>query len=132
MSFREIPVNRPALKALYEKAGGENGLEEILQDFYRRMASDVLIGFFFDGKDVRAIAKRQKEFLMRAMGVIPSYSGKPPADAHDELAPVLSGHFDRRLKILEETLRGHGLGTEDIRTWIGFENAFRDAVVKAQ
>lgn len=130
MSYREIPVNRPALQALFKRAGGEKGLESILQDFYRRMASDVIIGFFFDGKDVPAIATRQKEFLMRAMGAASSYRGNAPADAHDKLAPVLPGHFDRRLRILEETLQSHGLGAEDIQVWIGFENAFRDAVVK--
>lgn len=129
MPFREIPVNRPALKGLFEAAGGEPGLEAILQDFYQRMASDPLIGFFFDGKDIRSIARRQKEFLMRALAVIPSYSGKAPADAHAELPPILPGHFDRRLRLLEETLRSRGLSAEDIRTWIGFENAFRDAIV---
>jgi len=104
-------------------------MEAILQDFYARMAADMLIGFFFDGRDVAAIARKQAEFLLRAMGATPSYQGKAPAQAHDELPPILSGHFDRRLRLLEETLRAHGLSEEDIRTWIGFENAFRDAIV---
>jgi hemoglobin len=124
-----LSLVKPELKKLYERAGGEQGLGEILRDFYARMARDVLIGFFFAGKDVDAIAMRQKSFLMRAFGVSASYSGKAPADAHTELPPILRGHFDRRLQLLEETLRDHGLAAEDIRTWVGFENAFRDQIV---
>lgn len=124
-----MEVRRLELKALFEKAGGEAGLERILTDFYARMSRDSLIGFFFDGKDLVQIARMQKVFLMRAMGATPSYSGKPPAQAHRKLAPILPGHFDRRLRILEETLRDHGLGDREIAAWIAFESAFRDAVV---
>lgn len=125
----EIPLTKPALARLFVNAGGEEGLARILRDFYRRMQSDVMLGFFFDGKDIDAIADKQRSFLMRAMGAAPSYSGLPPAQAHQKLAPILSGHFDRRLRILEETLAAHGLSDEDIRTWVAFESAFRDAIV---
>jgi truncated hemoglobin YjbI len=135
MSFRELPVNSPALRGLYSRLGPtdearQERVHAILHDFYREMSTDVLVGFFFANKDLNAIADKQAEFLLRAMGASPSYSGKPPARAHENLAPILSGHFDRRLKILEGVLTRHGLNDEDIRTWIGFENAFRDAIVK--
>lgn len=125
-----LSVSKPELKALYEKAGGEAGIHAILQDFYKRMSQDILLSFFFTGKDLSRIIEMQKQFLMRAMGATPSYSGKPPAQAHENLAPILTGHFNRRLRILEETLRSHGLSDEDIRTWVSFENAFRPGVVK--
>jgi hemoglobin len=130
--MREISVSKPALKALYERIGGESGLQAILRDFYRRMSGDILIGFFFDGKDTHLIADRQKEFLMRAMGALPTYSGKAPAQAHGEIAPILKGHFDRRLRVLEETLRAHGVCDEDIRTWVTFESAFREGIVSEE
>ena len=118
---------RPDLKAIYDHLGEEN-LRKILIDFYQRMERDVMIGFFFTGKDVEAIALKQLSFLMRAMGATPSYSGKAPADAHGELPPIRRGMFDRRLRILEETLIDHNLSADDTRTWVAFENAFRDAV----
>lgn len=130
MSFKEIPVNLPELRGLYSRLG-EPKIRAILLEFYERMSADVMIGFFFAGKDLKQIADKQAEFLLRAMGARPSYSGKPPALAHTELPPILSGHFDRRLRILEEVLAAHGVAAEDIRTWIGFENAFRDAVVSS-
>jgi len=131
-AFREIPINKPALKAIYERIGGESGLRAILKDFYARMSKDILIGYFFEGKDTDPIAEMQARFLMRAMGATPTYSGKPPAQAHDELPKILRGHFDRRLRILEATLKDHGVRVEDIRTWIAFEDAFRDAIVQEE
>jgi truncated hemoglobin YjbI len=129
---RDIPLflNKPELKLLWQHIGSEARLDAILKDFYHRMAGDILIGFFFDGKDVDTIAAMQKKFLMRAMGASASYEGKPPAQAHDKLPPILRGHFDRRLQLLEQTLRDNGLSAEDIRTWITFENAFRDGIVR--
>ena len=91
----------------------------------------MLVGFYFDGKDISLIVEMQKQFLLRAMGVTLSYKGKAPAQAHSNLAPILAGHFDRRLRILEETLRTHKLSDEDIRTWIAFEEAFRARIVSS-
>jgi truncated hemoglobin YjbI len=124
-----ILVNKPELKALFHKIGGKAGLNKILKTFYEKMAKDILIGFFFDGKDLDFIASQQQSFLMKAMGAATSYNGNPPAKAHSQLPPILVGHFDRRLKLLEETLKEFGLCEQDIKVWIGFENAFRDGIV---
>jgi hemoglobin len=128
--MKELPVNRPELRALFQRIGGETGLLETLNDFYQRMSQDVMIGFFFEGKDLGAIAAKQAEFLMKAMGVTSSYRGKAPAQAHSALPPILAGHFDRRIQILRETLRARGLNDADIRTWTTFENAFREGIVQ--
>ena len=124
-------MDKLAFQALYQKIGGEPALDKILADFYARMSTDILIGYFFQGKDLPLIARMQKLFLMRAMGITGSYPGKAPAFAHLELPTILSGHFDRRLRLLEETLRSHGLNVEDIRTWVGFEEVFRASIVRA-
>jgi truncated hemoglobin YjbI len=127
------PVDRKKLHTIYQHLGSFERLEEIVLRFYDRMKDDVLVGFFFDGKDIRKVAHMQSRFLASAMGGLSAfdpYEGKNPGAAHDQLAPILSGHFDRRLQILEEVLRSEGLPDEDVRTWISFENAFRDVIVK--
>lgn len=126
--MKELSVSRPELKRIYERLGGEAPLGALMERFYERMAQDTMLGFFFYGKDLKAIASKQKEFLMRAMGATTSYSGKAPAQAHDALPPIRRGMFDRRLRILEEVLREAGLSAEDIRIWVAFEEAFREAV----
>jgi truncated hemoglobin YjbI len=123
-------MSKQQLKALFQTIGGEQQLKEILRDFYNRMSTDILIGYFFDGKDVMAIADRQKEFLMYAMSASPSYEGKLPTSAHLELPPVWTGHFDRRLLLLKETLKDHGLTQAQIDIWIQFEDAFRSVIIE--
>lgn len=117
------------LEALYQSLGSEANLRRIMGVFYARMAEDPMIGFFFSGKDLDLIADKQAEFLLRAMGARGFYTGKPPAQAHKQLPPILPGHFDRRLVILKATLQSEGLGHEEISTWIEFESTFRDSVV---
>jgi hemoglobin len=127
-----VTSTRNELRSVYERAGGEAGIELILKDFYRRMSQDVMIGHFFDGKNTDEIAMKQKLFLMRAMGASATYPGKAPALAHVALPKILSGHFDRRLRILEATLTDHGLPLEDIRSWVELESAFRPAIVQTE
>lgn len=121
------------LKALLLKLEKKNsettGLEDILRDFYRRMSQDILTDFFFTGKDPDQVALKQAQFLRFAAGLSPRYSGKKPVNAHLNLPPILSGHFDRRLVLLRETLQDHGLEESDIRTWVEFEKAFRDQII---
>ena len=126
--MNEIKLSSAALTTLFTTIGGEAGLEKILTRFYEKMGQDVMIGFFFAGHDVRAIAAMQKSFLMRAWGVSPSYAGKSPADAHASLPPILKGHFDRRLVLLAETLREFKLADAQIALWVSFEEKFRAAV----
>ncbi len=111
-----------------ELSADESRLFALLEDFYREMAGDVLIGFFFDGKDLTHIAQKQGEFLLRAMGSRPTYAGKPPATAHLAMPPILAGHFDRRLRLLEQTLERHGVSPAGRAAWIEFESLFRESI----
>jgi truncated hemoglobin YjbI len=130
----KVGKTRAGLNQIYVRIGGpgdgENKLRLILHDFYHRMAKDLLIGFFFDNKDPKSIADQQLEFLLVAMGVRRTYQGKTPAKAHAALPPILKGHFDRRLILLAETLKDHGLTDSEIRTWVQFENAFADVIIQ--
>ena len=129
MSYREIPLAADRLKTVRDAVQTTERLQAILLRFYERMAADLMIGFFFSGKDLPHIAAQQGAFLARALGLAASYSGKAPADAHNALPPILPGHFDRRLRLLEETLQEEGLPEDAIQAWLGFENAFRKSIV---
>jgi hemoglobin len=130
--YHDLPVNKEALKDLFEKDlhGSQETLRALMLEFYERMAADVMLGFFFNGKEIRATADKQSEFFLRQVGALPSYSGKPPAQAHFQLPPILSGHFDRRLKILENLLLEKKITQPGIQAWLGFENAFRNVIVQ--
>jgi DNA/RNA-binding domain of Phe-tRNA-synthetase-like protein/truncated hemoglobin YjbI len=126
---RVLKLTKPELARLFQSIGSESRLSEIVLRFYEKMQNDTMIGFFFAGKNLAHIAAKQTQFLLRAFGERPTYSGKAPAEAHGALPSILSGHFDRRLRILEAHLAAEGLNEKDIRTWVTFEEAFREGVV---
>ena len=128
MSFKDLPLEKPELRALGQFLGEER-IRGIIRRFYDRIAADVLIGFFFEGHDLDKIAALQSAFVLRAMGLTTTYSGKPPAAAHANLAPILSGHFDRRLTLLDAHLTAEGLTSTQRGVWLAFENAFRDSIL---
>ncbi len=89
-----------------------------------------MVGYFFEGFNLGHIAEMQASFILRAAGLTSTYSGHTPDRAHENLPPILPGHFDRRLMILKETLKGFGLDDVQIQTWVDFEDAFRPMIVK--
>ena len=120
---------RSELAELITSIGGETALFSILNEFYIRMSKDLMIGFFFEKHDLEHIAHMQGKFILNAAGLATSYEGKGPSTAHTALPPILSGHFDRRLVILHETLTARGLEAKQIETWVRFEESFRAIVV---
>ncbi|MBK8977534.1 MAG: hypothetical protein IPM29_16600 [Planctomycetes bacterium] len=106
-------------------------MRALLARFYRRQADDVLLGFFFAGRDLDAIAAGQLAFLRWATGDVDALSVRHPKDAHTALPPILRGHFDRRLVLLRETLEAGGVAAEDIEVWLRLERAMRRHVVRS-
>ena len=50
-------------------------LVEILTEFYQAQERDVMIGFFFTGRDLPEIARKQSEFILKATGLVSEYTG---------------------------------------------------------
>lgn len=110
---------------MVDRIGGPDRLRAIVGTFYRRMSEDAIVGFFFAGRDLDAIAEGQTAFLMRCFGATERYTGRPPTVAHRALPPIRRGQFDRRLQILRETLAAEGIAEEDIAAWVKVEAGFR-------
>ena len=124
-----LSPSREELQSLITSAGGPEALVLLVAAFYEAMEKDPMIGFFFTGRDLPAIAEKQAGFILLAAGMSRNFDGKGPATAHDALPPILPGHFDRRIVILKETLRSKGVSRENIELWVRFEESFRTQVV---
>ena len=120
---------KEALKNLICTIGGREKLITLLTDFYKNLSQDLMIGFFFKNKNLKIIAENQCNFMLKTAGLISEYHGKLPASAHLSLSPIFLGHFNRRIVLLKETLAQHKLTSEQIETWVHFENAFKNVVV---
>lgn len=116
---------------LEKSAPIENALEDVLQKFYTAMLKDTMIGFFFAGKDINKIVQGQMSLLLTVMGVREKYTGVPVGQAHLNLPPILEGHFNRRLVILQQTLEKYNFSKDAVKDWLEFEKKFHNVIVKS-
>lgn len=113
---------------LYDKIGPD-ALRAVIVDFYDRVFRDVMIGFLFIGKDRQRLIDKEIELTARFLGADIRYTGRPIRAAHAR-SPIMGGHFDRRLKILEETLADHEVAPEVRDAWLGHNLALRAQVTE--
>lgn len=112
----------------YERVGGEAGLRRIIEDFTARVFDDVMIGFLFEGKPKRRLTEMEFRFAAEHLGGPRAYPGRSMAEAHAS-SPILGGHFQRRRKLLLDTLGDHGVPDDIVARWIAEVDSHREAVL---
>lgn len=113
----------------FERLGGEVGLTAILSDFLARVRGDIMIGFHFQGVDFKSLLRHEVAFAREHLGGGGTYEGRPLHAAH---APhrILGGHFDRRLRLLEQTLEDHQVPRNVIERWLSHNRGLRQQVTR--
>jgi hemoglobin len=118
------------MKTLYESIGGEPRVRAVLQSLYDKLFADPMVGFLFAGKDKAHIVEQQLVFTCAFLGGPQRYTGKPLPEAHASL-PLLAGHFDRRHRLLEQTLAEENVPPEVARVWLRIDESLRPSVLAA-
>lgn len=113
----------------YERLGGEEKLRAIVSDFVERVVKDMMIGFFFRSVDKERLTDLEVQFARAHLGGPANYQGRPLRNAHGA-HPVMGGHFNRRLRLLDQTLQDHGVA-DDIRiAWLSHNESLRSHITK--
>jgi hemoglobin len=109
--------------------GGSAGLRTIIERFYDRLFSDMLIGFFFDGHDKTRLVASQVSYLLAHLGERDhAYRGPSIRSAHEGL-PITTGHFDRRHQILREVLDEFAVDDQIRQSWLAFDQSLRGLII---
>jgi truncated hemoglobin YjbI len=116
---------------LFEQLGGEPRLRAIIDAFVDAIFDDVMIGFHFWKASRERVKAKEYEFAAAHLGADVAYTGRPLPEAHAP-HPILGGQFDRRLKILEETLEAHGAPAEVREHWLAHTRALRGTILRAE
>lgn len=95
----------------------EQELDEIVAAFVHRMAADLIIGFFFEGKDLARIIAHEQELLRSHLGRGEAYTGRALDRVHQPLG-INKGHFRRRHAILQNLCRERGVDEAIVARWI--------------
>jgi len=112
----------------FEALGGRAGVHAIVETFVRRSASDFIVGFFFEGKDLERIIFHETELACLHLGGPSVYTGRSLEAAHRPLK-INRGHFRRRMAILRTTLAEAEVDEAIAKRWLDFNQAEEARVV---
>jgi len=114
-----------------EQLGGDEALVAIVETLYRRLVTDPMVGFFFEGRSLPHLVAMQTAFTRRLLGdTSTTYTGKSIPEAHAGL-PILPGHFDRRHQLLRQVLEEKRVPDEVRELWLRLDQGLRPAVLRA-
>ena len=103
--------------SLYERIGGEAGIEKLIGAFYQRVQGDPELAPFFQHTSMEKLKVMQKEFFSEALGGPLFYSGKSMREVHAGRG-IKKSHLRRftnhLLATLEAEQEGLSLTRQDI------------------
>jgi hemoglobin len=113
--------------SLYDKLGGEAGVESLVIAFYVRVMADPELAPFFRHTSVEKLHMMQREFFAMALGGPVSYSGMPLAHAHHGRG-ITTHHYSRFVEHLVETLEELGIDDAEAEQAIDRINSYANEV----
>src|SRR6201996_2410890 len=74
--------HKPIPTSIYDRIGGHQALEVVVEDFYVRVLDDDHLSGFFAGTNMNRLKGRQVEFFAAALGGPEPYTGAPMKQVH--------------------------------------------------
>lgn len=102
-------------------------LPHLIDVFVDRLASDLIIGFRFEGKDLDRVKRHELELARRHLTGQGTYQGRPIGPLHRAMK-INAGQFRRRLAILRTVLAEEGVSDEVIARWVAHDEALERAI----
>ncbi|HEY9650427.1 MAG TPA: group 1 truncated hemoglobin [Coleofasciculaceae cyanobacterium] len=113
---------------LYDKLGGHQAIEQVVDDFYQRVLADDAINHFFAHTDMEKQRHHQTAFISYALGGSNQYTGRSMEKAHTGLN-LQPEHFDAVAKHLGEALAVHDVSQEEINEVLERVSTLKEAVL---
>ncbi len=119
------------MASLFQRLGGQEAVDSVVETFYRKVLMDDRINQYFEDIDMDEQIQKQKAFLTMVFGGPASYSGRDMREAHRHLVDrgLNDQHVDAVLELLASSLADHGVSQEDISEVAGIANSVRDDVL---
>jgi hemoglobin len=118
-----------AEQTLYEKAGGGESIEKVVDYFYEELVlKDPTVNQFFEHTDMIKQKRHQSKFISYALGGPNQYSGNSMAKAHEGMN-LQPEHFNAIAKHLHDALAHFGVSERDIDEALTRVAALRDDIL---
>jgi hemoglobin len=106
-------LRRPKIETIYERIGGYQALEVVVEDFYCRVLDDYHLSGFFAGANMSRLKGKQVEFFAAALGGPNPYIGAGMRQVHQGRG-ITMHHFNLVAGHLQESLCAAGVPEDTI------------------
>ncbi len=119
------------MSSLYQRLGGQEAVDAVVETFYRKVLMDDRISEFFEDIDMEQQIQKQKAFLTMVFGGPVNYSGLDMREGHKHLVDrgLNDQHVDAVIELLGTALAEHGVNQEEISEVASIANSVRDDVL---
>ncbi|URM33701.1 group 1 truncated hemoglobin [Cytobacillus firmus] len=118
-----------AEQTLYEKVGGVESIEKVVDYFYEELVlKDPAVNQFFEHTDMVKQKSHQAKFISYALGGPNQYSGNSMAKAHEGMN-LQPEHFDAIARHLHDALAHFGVSERDIDEALTRVATLRDDII---
>jgi hemoglobin len=111
-------IRKRKTASIYDRIGGHEALEVVVEDFYCRVLDDDQLSSFFAGTNMNRLKGKQVEFLAAALGGPHPYSGPSMKQAHQGRG-ITMHHFNLVAGHLNDSLCAAGVPPETIAEILG-------------
>jgi hemoglobin len=109
---------KPEPTSVYDKIGGHEAIEAVVEDFYVRVLADAQLSGFFTGANMNRLKGKQVEFFAAALGGPEPYTGAPMKQVHQGRG-ITMYHFNLVAGHLSAALAAAGVSAETVTEIIG-------------
>lgn len=94
----------------------------VVDRFVDRAFDDMIIGFFFTGRDRARVKQHEYEHAAGVLGAPVAYTGRPIVPLHRPLK-INAGQFRRRLALLRQEIERAGVPAAVAELWVSAQYA---------
>ena len=115
-------------ESLYERVGGEAGVERLVTAFYAAVLADPKLAPFFREVAIDKLKRMQREFFTAALDGPATYSGRPIAHVHHGRR-IKASHMGRFVGHLLNIIEDYGLTEAERDGIISRINIYADEIL---
>jgi len=114
-------------QTLFERVGGEQAINELIDEFYHLVLADPDLKPFFKNTSMDKLRRMQREFFSAALDGPITYTGRPLSHVHHGRG-ITKHHFALYVGHLIDTLRDRGINDQDVQDIIGRINTYAEEI----
>ncbi len=115
-------------ETLYERLGGQDSIEAVVDRFYERLVADERVAHYFDDVDMQKQRAHQAQFISAVANGPVDYSGADMETAHEDLG-ITKADFDVIVTHLEGTLEEFDVNETDQEAVLAAVAEYEDDIV---